>query len=607
MMSQLDQKELISSIHPFDLLSSDELERVMDTMDIAYYPKETVLISSSLAPSSLYIIIKGTVNELVEDELQNVYGDGDSFDANALIYAKTQSRFVVQEDLICYELPKEVFLNLLQDIEAFKNYYMQDFAQKHQSLKQRHIQNELTPFMVARVEEIFLHVPCIVDAKTAIFDALKQMSEQKAKVILVDNGGEIGIVTDTDLRERVLLGDISVENPIIDIATSPVISILKQDFLFNALLYFTKYSIKRLVVMDEDKIVGILEQLDLLSYFASHSHLIAMQIIKAQDTSQLKLIGRDLLNLVRSLSSKGVKVRYISKLVSELNAKMMEKVFELSVPPELRQKCALIIMGSEGREEQLLRTDQDNALIIADNTEEDFKPYMLDFNTKLQEIGFPQCLGDVMVSNDYWRRDVGSFKRLIDEWVDTLNQDSLQSLSIFLDAKVIAGDKTLLLHVKEYLYSRFDGHDDNLAHIAKAALEFDTPVSHLFGFVYGSDEHKSEFDIKKGGIFAIVHGIRTLALEHKLEQTNTIERIKQLNNSGIFDKKFATELMEAFDTLLNIRLHYQLKQPDPMSSNNYINPKRLEKIERDLLKESFKVVNTFKKFLTYHFHLNMVM
>jgi CBS domain-containing protein len=318
------------------------------------------------------------------------------------------------------------------------------------------------------------------------------------------------------------------------------------------------------------------------------------------------MIGRDLIHLVQSLSSKGVKVRYISKLVSELNAKMMQKVFEFCVPENLRHECVLLIMGSEGRGEQLLRTDQDNALIISDDSNADFTPYMEAFNKHLGLLGFPQCSGNVMVTNSYWRRKESAYKSLIDSWIDTLDHEALRALSIFIDAKAIAGEQQLFLHVKSYLLARFDGHDDNLAHIAKAALEFDTPISHIFGFVFGSNEHKSELDIKKGGIFAIVHGIRTLALEYKIENTNTIERIKELNNRGVFDKKFATELMEAFDTLLSIRLHYQLKQPDPMVNKNYINPEKLEKIERDLLKESFKVVNTFKKFLIYHFHLNMV-
>ena len=192
-----------------------------------------------------------------------------------------------------------------------------------------------------------------------------------------------------------------------------------------------------------------------------------------------------------------------------------------------------------------------------------------------------------MVVNPYWRRKVREFKTQVDDWIATLSPESLQSLSIFLDAKAIAGDTTLLNQLKEYLFARFDGHDDNLAHIAKSALEFETPVSQIFGFLYGSHEHKSEIDIKKGGVFPIVHGIRTLALEYKIEANNTIERIKELNNRGVFDKKFATELMEAFDTLLSVRLHYRLKLSDPMNADNYINPKKLEKIERDLLKESF--------------------
>ncbi len=605
-MSKLDQKELISSIHPFDQLGDMELEQVMGAMDIAYYPKETVLIAPSLETAALYIIIKGTVNELIDEDLHNVYGEGDSFDANALIYNKTESRFIVQEDLICYELPKEAFLNLLQDIPAFKNYYMQDFATRHLHLKQRHIQNDLTPFMVARVDEIFLHTPCIVDASLPIIEALRQMMELRAKAILVERHGTFGIVTDTNFK-KVLLGEISNERSIGDIATYPVITIEKHDFLFNALLLFTKHAIKRLVVMDDGKIIGILEQLDLLSHFASHSHLIAIQIDKAHSCDQLSTIGRDLFHLVQSLSSKGVKVRYISKLVSELNIKMMQKVFELSVPASVRNECALLIMGSEGRGEQLLRTDQDNALIISDASNVDFEPYMQDFNTKLSQLGFPQCSGNVMVVNPYWRRKVREFKTQVDDWIATLSPESLQSLSIFLDAKAIAGDTTLLNQLKEYLFARFDGHDDNLAHIAKSALEFETPVSQIFGFLYGSHEHKSEIDIKKGGVFPIVHGIRTLALEYKIEANNTIERIKELNNRGVFDKKFATELMEAFDTLLSVRLHYRLKLSDPMNADNYINPKKLEKIERDLLKESFKVVNTFKKFLTYHFHLNMVM
>jgi CBS domain-containing protein len=607
-MSIFDQKQLFSSIHPFDLLSERALENVMGKMDIAYYPAKTVLIGPRVRAEHLYIIIKGCVNELIGDELHNVYGEMDSFDASSLIYGNTQSRFEVEEDLICYELPKADFLNLLQDYEAFQHYFMDDFIARQRSLKQRQLHSELTPFMVARVDEIYLHLPCFVSPQTSIRNALEQMKAQKAHAIIVEGKERLGIVTDTNLREGVLLGGALMDDAIETIATSPLITIDRRDFLFNALLLFTKHAIKRLAVTDQGKVVGILEQLDLLSHFASHSHLVAVQIEKAEEVESLVPVQRDLLHLVRSLHAKGVKVRYISKLVGELNAKIYRKVFELCVPKQLRSRCALIVMGSEGRNEQVLRTDQDNALIVSDDADaEAFVPYMETFSASLDRLGFPPCPGNVMVSNAEWRKTLKAYKQAIDGWVGTMDEQSLQRLSIFLDARCVAGDASLLDEARHHLFVRFEGRDDVLAHMAKAALAFPSPLSLFSGFVLGKKEHQGELDLKKGGIFVIVHGIRTLALQYRVESTNTVERIKALSGAGLFDERFARELNEAFDTLLTIRLHSQLMHRKTAQERDFIKPEALDKIERDLLKDSFKVVNAFKKFLIHHFHLNVVL
>jgi CBS domain-containing protein len=286
---------------------------------------------------------------------------------------------------------------------------------------------------------------------------------------------------------------------------------------------------------------------------------------------------------------------------------MYRKVFEMVVPESLQKECALIVMGSEGRGEQILRTDQDNGVIIQDGVDEAaFEPYMIRFNEYLLRLGFPKCSGNVMVSNPYWRHNVAGYKKLISEWITTFNDEALMGLSIFLDAHCVAGDETLLAQCRDYLFEHFEGRSDILAHAAKAVLAFDTPLTLFSGFVLGRAEHESELDIKKGGIFAILHGVRILALEHKIERTNTTERIKELNNLGLFDKRFASELIEAYDTLLSIRLHFMLSQHHLNEEQNYINPKMLTKVERDLLKDAFKIVNMFKKFLTYHFHLEMV-
>jgi len=604
-MSILDQRKLIESIHPFELLSSNELDSLMKKIDIAYYPKNTLLISKTLPSIAFYIIIKGSVNEYVEEELHNVYAVGDSFDADAIIYEKTESKFVVDEDLICYEIKKDDFLNLMQD-KRVQSYFLQDFVTRHQNLKDYDTQSDLTPFLMSRVSDMYLHEACVVNEDETIIGSLQKMKEWQARVIIVKHADdEYSIVTDSNLIDNLLLGDVQKSESISTIASKGVISIDVNDFLFNALLLMTHNGVKRVVVTQNHRIVGILEQLDLLSYFANHSHLIAVQIDKANSVEQLKDIQQDLKNLILTLHAKGVKVRYITKLVSTLNEKMYAKLFGMCLSQELQASCALIVMGSEGRGEQSIKTDQDNALIIKDGVDvELFREPMMKLNSYLLELGFPKCKGDIMVSNEFWRRDVKGYKSLIDSWTVTLEPDSLQNLSIFLDAKCLVGECELLDELIIYLHSKFHSRDDMLAHMAKAVLSFETPLSMFSGFVL-EREHNNKLDLKKGGLFALVHGIRVLSLQYEVIETNTIERIKQLNNKGIFDKKFATELMESFDSLSSIRLKAMLESKE-IEDSNYINPKNLKKNQRDLLKDSFKIINKFKKFMSFHFHLEMV-
>jgi CBS domain-containing protein len=284
---------------------------------------------------------------------------------------------------------------------------------------------------------------------------------------------------------------------------------------------------------------------------------------------------------------------------------MYKKLYMMCMPPELQDQACLLVMGSEGRAEQSIKTDQDNALIVKDGVDvELFRAPMLALNAALLELGYPKCEGDIMVSNPFWRRDEQGYKTLIDSWRNSLNEENLTNMSVFLDAKAVAGEEQLLKGLKEYLFNGFYARKDVLAHAAKAVLSFETPLSLFSGFVL-ERTHANKLDLKKGGIFALVHGVRVLSLEHKIEETNTIERIKALNNKNVIDKAFATELIESFDTLSAIRLKAMLESKEP-TENNYINPKKLEKNQRDLLKDSFKIINKFKKFMSFHFHLEMV-
>ncbi|WP_324170951.1 putative nucleotidyltransferase substrate binding domain-containing protein [Sulfurimonas sp.] len=603
-MSLHDQEAFLKSIHPFELLTHKELTRAVNSMDIAYYKKDQVLISPNHISEFLYLIIKGEVGEYHKDELIKVYHNSNTFDADSLIYDKTEDTFTVLEELICFEMKKEDFKSLLDSNDAFKEFYISDLANKIQSAKQKEYTTQMSGFMIARIVDSYLHAPCIVNADTPIMEALHKMEEIKTNCILVKDSDGCGIVTDSILRKHILYNDYDKNGPIGPIALRPIITLEHDDFLFNALLAFTKNSIKRIIITKDGEILGVLEQLDLLSYFANHTYLVAVQIKKATSIEELKLASHDFINIIKKLHDKGTKVEYISKLIAELNEKVYEKLYEMIVPDELATNACLIVMGSEGRKEQMLKTDQDNALIIKNGVDvAQYEKCMKEFTKTLIEFGFPECEGNIMVSNEYWRKSFDDFKNEILRWLEAPNKDDYMNLAIFFDSIAVAGDVKLLDELKDIIYENVKDKDVFLANFAKAALLFETPIGMFTKLISTNDQ----IDMKKGGIFPIVQGIRSLALEEGIRETNTNNRIRLLAKANVLDKEFANIVEEAFDTLLNLRLKERLKAiGHEEDANNFIDVQNLNDMEADLLKDSFKIVNKFKNFLSHHFKISMV-
>jgi CBS domain-containing protein len=615
-MSISELKNFLKSIHPFENLTESQLNNILSVTNIAYYKKDKVLIAPNNENAEvLYLIIKGKVVEYGDNgEFVSLFSEADSFDANYLIYGKTKNRFIVDEELICYEVPKAEFLTLIDESKAFQNYYMENLATKISNLKSREKTGALSSFMLSRVSDIFLHKATIVDQNETIFNALQEKENSNSSCILVKNKINnldiLSIVTDTNLRREVLLKNKSLEDKISDIGIMPVITIEHNEFLFNALIQLVKNNIKRLIVTKNDEVIGVLEQIDLLSHFSNHSHLVMVQVEKATTIEQLKQAVDGFLPLIKTLFEKGVKVRHSTKLISELNQRIYKKLFFIIFPENLREISTLVIMGSEGRKEQILKTDQDNCLILKNNISEQEKQKILEFSQKFTEtlisMGYPKCNGDIMISNPYWVLTEKEFISRINGWFENPKPQALMELAIIFDGLVINGNENSIKNIKEHIFNKIN-NNFMLSNFANLSLTFETPLSTIFSHFVVDSKHKNELDLKKGGIFAIVAGIRALALENKIHSTNTVERIKELNNKSILNREFALELMEAFDTLLMFRLKARLKKINNKEElDNYINPNSLKSLERELLKDSFKIVNKFKKFLTYHFKLDRV-
>ena len=260
-------------------------------------------------------------------------------------------------------------------------------------------------------------------------------------------------------------------------------------------------------------------------------------------------------------------------------------------------------MGSEGRNEQIIKTDQDNALVVRNGIDvEQYKPYMNQIEEHLIEFGYPACEGNIMVSNPFWCKTVDEYKNEITKWMESPKTQNYMDLAIFLDSFAVAGDKELLINLKEDLFDKLYDKPVFMAYFAKATLTFDTP-STISSFITKT----LYIDIKKAAVFPIVQGIRSLALKEKIRETTTVKRIKILEDRKILEKNKAAELLEAFDVVNTLRLKAQLDDIQTGKKiTNEIDAHALSKIERDLLKDSLKIIIEFKKFINHTFKVDKV-
>jgi CBS domain-containing protein len=264
-------------------------------------------------------------------------------------------------------------------------------------------------------------------------------------------------------------------------------------------------------------------------------------------------------------------------------------------------------MGSEGRHEQILKTDQDNGVILEDGFEPPgFEAVTRRFTEAMIACGFPACPGEVMVRNPRWSKPLAAWQGELLHWMAEPGEQALMDMAIFYDASAIAGDATLLGRAKDRLFELLAGNQAFHARFARAIDSFETPIGLLGNFVVEKGAHKDELDIKKGGIFPIVHGIRALALEKGLRETNTVQRIRRLTDLGVFDRKLGSQLIDAFSALLQLRLQARIERMRlHLPLDNFIKPGELTKLERDLLKESLQLAKKLKEQVRHHFHLGV--
>lgn len=591
-----------TQVVPFSLLNAEELNYMAEHMDVGYFQKGETIIAGGGESEGLHLIVKGFVCELEAQE-QNAshtlvhYGAEDYFGAWSAIRGRSIHDFVADEETICYILPAKHLLELIYRNSHFGDYF------NNQTLQQDLLANnnpdlDMAEFMLATVGTSCMHDALVIEASANIEQATRLMREQKAESALVQRGRRYGMITRTDLLNALVLDKLPTATPVKEIANYRLVTVEANDYLFNALVRMTSHDIDRVVVMTDGQLQGVVELTEALSFFSSHSHVVGLRIERASSVEELAAAAKDMDALIRSLHKQGVKVRFLMDLLAALNKRLMAKLFNLLVPEDVIPHVCLVVMGSEGRGEQITKTDQDNGLIMRDSLDWPNGPEtMREYARVLQEIGFPPCPGEVMVSNPFWVQPISEWTKRMQDWVNLGDEESILKLSIAVDAAPVAGNAALYKTSRNWFFKEIQQHQRFLTAFAKVATVFDTPLTLL-----GSIRNRSNgIDLKRGGIFPIVHGIRTMALQYQIPENNTFARITALVDIGVLPRRMGNELQEAFGAFHLLRVKAELGRIGSDSSQdgsqNMIDLDDLDRLEKDTLRQAFHVVKEFKQHL----------
>ncbi len=421
---------------PFDRLTPGEIEVARGALDIGYFRPGETIIARDRAPESLFIVIKGQVEERDGADLVSLRGPGDCFDSRALVLGGGSNAFIAREETLCHLLPREFTLKLISHNARFAAFFYLDIGRKLEAADSAKDEMRASPMVRARVSDLAWQRLETVSADCSLEGAARKMNELDVKALLVEDGERSGIITKTDLADAAILARRPLDSSIGPIAQYKVIAVEADDFVSRALMQMTKHNKRRVAVRRDGEYVGILEDIDLLSFFAGNARLVAARIERASSLSDLAAAAGDIQAQTRLLRRQGVKIEVVTEIVSDLNRQLIARTFRLIAPEAIARTGCLIVMGSEGRGEQTVRTDQDNGLILAEPAPEtELETFRRDFNAALEKFGFPPCPGNVMVRNPQWSKTAEEFRADFRTWLALRDENAFMNVAIFYDAR----------------------------------------------------------------------------------------------------------------------------------------------------------------------------
>lgn len=613
--------DFLSGIMPFDELAKATLHDVARHVRVDFFPKGTrLLIAGKTDLTHLYLIQQGGVKSFITDDegevtLKDYRGEGSYIGALPIIRGtKANLDIEMVEDTFCFLLPREIFLDLIQKQPGFAQYYLKSFSEKivntaYTELRRHKMGrrgDDAMYLFTMQVGGIIKRAPRKVAADATIQMAAQVMARYRIGSLLIhdpkNDGQIIGIITDRDLRNKVIAEGLDYQQPVSRIMNVPVTTVLSKSTCFDALLKMMSTGIHHLAVERKDQIIGVVTSHDIMLLQGTSPYSLFKEIGKQRHYLGLYPLSQKIPDIIRNLIKEGAKAGNIARMISLLNDQILERLLtlleeELGPPPV--DYCWLLL-GSEGRREQTFKTDQDNAIIYVDpvgaEQKKEVHEYFTNFAAKaidhLVNCGYPLCPGEIMATNPKWCQPVSVWKEYFASWIAAPDPKELLLVTIFFDFRAGYGKTALADDLRKELWMLTRRQEIYLLHLARECMASRAPLSFFKSFIVEKNgAHQNTLDIKTQGLTPFVNFARVLSLKYGIKETNTLARLHVLADEGHISEELWASAHEAYEMQMQQRLLHQLEQlEDGVLPDNHIDPAQLSDLEKKMLKESFEVI-----------------
>lgn len=595
---------------PFSEMDAEDVAWMAARLELAYYKSGDVILEpSNGVPDNFYVVRQGTVEagDADQDSVIRLLA-GECFPLGALLAKRTVvNQFRAVEDAFCYVLSASDFSTLIERSTVFRDFCTRRIASLlEQSLKQVHSHYALRQEEDARLDRVLnttiTREPVQVTQDTPLRVALQAMHEARVGSVAItdDNARPLGILTLKDVLSRVTLPGLSLETPVRSVMTINPVTLSHMATAREALLAMAQHGIHHLLLEKEGRLFGVASEKDLFAIKRTSVQSITSSIAVATRVQELQRIAPDIAALAHSLLAQGVEAETLTELIATLNDHLTRRLIELELQQQQLSedmqgvRWCWLALGSEGRKEQTLATDQDNALIFEAQHVEQVRAVLLThlkhINQALDACGFPLCKGGIMASNPKWCLSLDEWKHQFGHWIESGGPEELLNASIFFDFRPLHGELTLAHDLQSWLHEKAKANPRFLKQMAQNALRNAPPLGLVRDFVLSDDAvHPHTLDLKLNGAMPFVDAARIYALAGGQPATGTSARLREAGAVlGIPAGEIAA-WVQAFQFIQLIRLRHQHEQERRgQLPDNYLDPDSLSVLDRRILKEAFR-------------------